>query len=429
MSRKYIGIYLKLEDNRKTINYMSIGQMIENKFNGIVYSYKGGGVYSDWYVYQDKYLPTFFSDEEAVDNDTAAQWLNHLVNDNNFVKSCYEKMSEYAVFEAEHLIKDDKLRQFENKNVYSHNMGISSKIVTEDDSAEYYEWDEFTFLFNWKSLIKDCLDHQITIDENGELSSSELVNEAISALMEDSVYCDLFSRDEVEKYITQIVEEIESRNGPGEESNLCNINIQECDICTSCNKVLLADDELYTKHNGDSLCAGCSFLCEGCNQYFTDDEVYFDKYGTEGCKKCIEKEQKALKEFNVYAIRSEEYHAKVAATTEEEAKQLAEEDYSNYDFVEVDGTLDTQIIGLENDEPKYLYQLERYDQWFSRDSLENFGVFTSKEKAIEAIKENVGPIDDGTENSFYWNGENQLISNDMGSFQFNKVELDCFGEC
>jgi len=82
-----------------------------------------------------------------------------------------------------------------------------------------------------------------------------------------------------------------------------------------------------------------------------------------------------------------------------------------------------------NSSMQYIYQLERYDQWFSRDSLENFGVFTSIDKAIEAIEQNVGPIEDGTEDSFYWNGENQLMSNDMGSFQINKVELNCFGEC
>jgi len=427
MSRKYIGINIRLEDDRKTINYMSIGQMVEGKFNGIVYSYKGGGVYSDWYVYQDKYLPTTYSDNEAVDDDTAEQWLNHLVNDNNFVKSCHEKMSNYIVFEAVHLIKEDKLGRFENKNCYAHNIGISSKIVIEDDSAEYYEWDEFVGLFDWKYLIKDCLDHQITINQNGELGSSELVNEAISALMGDDVYGSIFNEAEVRNYITKIADEIETRNCDN-ESNLCDMNIQDCGICTECGTVLLADDELYESSKGESLCQNCSILCEGCNQYFVASDIFTDKDGVDGCKNCIEKEGKtALKSFEVFAERREEYKANIIASSEEEAKELANENYSDYDFVEVDGTLDTQIIGL-NEVPTFLYQLEKYDQWFSRDSLENFGIFSSKEKAIEAIEQNVGPIDDGTEGSFYWNGENQLMSNDMGSFQFNKVELDCFGE-
>ena len=423
-----LGIYIKLEDNKKTINYLTIGQMVNRKFNGIIYS-TICGVYEDWYVYQDKLLPTSHKDDEAVEHDVASQWLNHLVKDSSFTKDCYEKMSEYALYESEHIIKDEKLVYFEN-NCYSRNIGSTSKIVANSDTAEYYNWSELTGLFDWKSLIKDCFEHQVVIDENGELSSSELISEAVNALIEDDVYCGLFSRDKVEKYITQIVEEIESRNGPGEESNLCNINIQECDICVDCGEVALPDDDLYGKHNGDSLCAGCSFLCEGCDQYFTHDEVYIDIDGVEGCKKCIEKDGGvAIKEFEVFAIRNEEYHAKVIASSEEEAMQLANENYSDYDFVEVDGTLDTQIVGLEDDEPKYLCQLERYDQWFSRDSLENFGIFTSKEKAIEAIEKNVGLVDNGEEDSFYWNGENQLMSNDMGSFQFNKVELDCFGEC
>lgn len=423
-----LGIYIKLEDNKKAINYMSIGQMVKDKFNGIVYNYQEGGTYLDWYVYQDKYLPTSFSDNEAVDNDTAAKWLNSLVKDNNFVKSCYEKMSEYTIFEVEHLIKDEKLMYFEN-NCYSKSINIASKIVTNNDTAEYYSWDEFAGLFDWKSLIKDCFEHQIIINEKGELSSSEIICEAVHALIEDDVYCGLFSRDKVKEYITQIVKEIESRNGIGEESNLFNINIQECDVCVDCGSVALPDDELYTKYNGDALCASCSFLCEGCEQYFTEEEMYFNKYGIEGCKKCIEKgKQKALKEFDVYATRNEQYHAKVAATTEEEAKMLANEDYCNYDFIQVDGTLDTTIDCLD-DEPQYLYRLTRYDNWFSLDSLENFGVFTSKERAIEAIKNNIGPVNNGDESSFCWNGENQLMSNDMGSFQIDKIELDCFGEC
>lgn len=429
-----IGVNIRLEDDNRTINYMAIGKMVNKKFNGVVYSYEGGGEYSDWYVYQDKYLPTIHKDGECASNDVACQWLDHLVKNSSFTKECYNKMGEYTIFEEAHMVRDEKLIYFEN-NCFSRNIGIASKIVSSNEDAEHYKWDDdFINLFDWKSLIKDCFMHQVEIDTHEDLTLSELIDNSVNMLMEDLVYGEIFDRTTVENYISTIVHKIGDR---GEKIHIYASVLQEYDICTNCGKVLLPNDELYEKHNGDSLCTECAILCEGCNKYFTEDEIYFDKFGVEGCKNCIEKDgQKALKEFDIYAVRTEEYHAKVVGSTKEEAVQLAEEDYSNYDFVEVDSTLNTEIVGTidemtnyydKESNIQYVYQLERYDNWFSRDSLENFGVFTSKEKAIAAIEKEFGSINE-TEDGFYWNGENQLMSHDMGSFQINKVELNRFGE-
>jgi len=261
-----IGINIILEDDNKTINYMAIGQMVNKKFNGVVYSYEGGGEYSDWYVYQDKYLPMAHKDEECVNNDIASQWLNHLVKNNSFVKNCYEEMSKYATFEEKHKIRDEKLIYFEN-NCFSHNIGLTSKIVSNDKDAKFYEWDEdFINLFDWKSLIKDCFEHQVEIDTYQESTLNELVNDSVNTLIEDLVYGEIFNEETVKNYISTIVNEIDNR---GEKIHVYATAIQECDICENCGTVLLANDELYTSHDGKSLCAGCSVLCEGCDQYFT----------------------------------------------------------------------------------------------------------------------------------------------------------------
>ena len=280
---KKLGLYIRLEDDKKTINYMAIGQMVNEKFNGIIYS-TISNVYEDWYVYQDKLLPTSHKDDEAVEHDVASQWLDHLVKDSSFSKDCYEKMSEYALYESEHIIKDEKLMYFEN-NCYSKNIGNTSKIVANSDTAEYYDWSELTGLFDWKSLIKDCFEHQVVIDENKDATLDELISDSVNVLMEDLVYGGIFNEESVKNYISAIAQEI---NNIGK--NLHVYAIQECCVCQDCGKVLLYDDELYTKHNGDSLCAGCSFLCEGCDQYFTDDEVYIDINSVKGCKNCIEKD-------------------------------------------------------------------------------------------------------------------------------------------
>ena len=66
-------------------------------------------------------------------------------------------------------------------------------------------------------------------------------------------------------------------------------------------------------------------------------------------KKQIEKTIKELqpKKFRVYATRKELYCADIIATSAEEAIELANQNYWDYDFTEIDGTLETSIENAE----------------------------------------------------------------------------------
>lgn len=50
-----------------------------------------------------------------------------------------------------------------------------------------------------------------------------------------------------------------------------------------------------------------------------------------------------MPKFKVYAERTESYCAIIEAETEEEAEKLADENYSYYNWKDVDGTLNTEI--------------------------------------------------------------------------------------
>jgi hypothetical protein len=49
----------------------------------------------------------------------------------------------------------------------------------------------------------------------------------------------------------------------------------------------------------------------------------------------------------VYATRKELYCADIIATSAEEAIELANQNYWDYDFTEIDGTLETSIENAE----------------------------------------------------------------------------------
>ncbi len=73
--------------------------------------------------------------------------------------------------------------------------------------------------------------------------------------------------------------------------------------------------------------------------------------------------------------------------------------------------------------------LEQFDQHFSCSSRVPFGVFTSKEKAIEAMHQNYSKEALGKEPEFYENGTNQWMSDVLScGIQICEVELDKFEE-
>ncbi len=54
-----------------------------------------------------------------------------------------------------------------------------------------------------------------------------------------------------------------------------------------------------------------------------------------------------MKKFKVFAERTEQLYAIVEAETEQEAIELADVNYSNYDWSECDGTLSTTVDEAE----------------------------------------------------------------------------------
>ena len=51
-----------------------------------------------------------------------------------------------------------------------------------------------------------------------------------------------------------------------------------------------------------------------------------------------------MKKFKVYAERTETLCAIIEADSAEEAEELADKDYSNYDWSDVDGSMSTEIF-------------------------------------------------------------------------------------
>ena len=51
-----------------------------------------------------------------------------------------------------------------------------------------------------------------------------------------------------------------------------------------------------------------------------------------------------MKKFKVFAERTETLCAIIEADSAEEAEELADKDYSNYDWSDVDGSMSTEIL-------------------------------------------------------------------------------------
>ena len=80
-------------------------------------------------------------------------------------------------------------------------------------------------------------------------------------------------------------------------------------------------------------------------------------------------------------------------------------------------------------EKQTVWLLEQYDQHFSCSSRVPFGLFTSREKAIEAMDKNYSKEALGEDAEFYENGTNQWISNVHNcGIKISEVELDKFEE-
>jgi hypothetical protein len=115
----------------------------------------------------------------------------------------------------------------------------------------------------------------------------------------------------------------------------------------------------------------------------------------------------------------------------DEVKDFADfRDYKNLPnaVVEREGTADEYVVFKTFDLSKAkttVWLLEQYDIWFSSDSRRIHGVFSSREKALEAV----GYGTDGWNRDYYENGTNQWKSDALEcGIMVSEVELDEFGE-
>ena len=179
------------------------------------------------------------SDEYVFSSGSTNDYVSKSEDPENFNKICNEILGKNKeLSEAEHTKAESKKPKFLKK------------------SAQ-------------EKLIKSVLDYHVIVDEHNELSTQELVETSLKALMEDEVVGHKIDEDYVSSYIKRILSRSENVYG---EDSVRNINILECEICSECGTVLLPNDECYEKHNGEAICSSCGFLCESCGKYYTKEE-------------------------------------------------------------------------------------------------------------------------------------------------------------
>jgi len=267
-------------NENEDIYYHAVGKIADTMFSGVVKGYEGGGETSEWYVFNNMFMPTAHKDENPIEHDTAIAMMNVAMKDNGFYNICMAMQDKYTDYEAEsnvHSIKKEYIDLVEDGQI---SIGKEFQPLNygnrtwDGGEAEYYKTvKEFTDAnLEIDELLKENLEQMIIQDTNGELSSSELVNDAVVALLDDDIY-GLIVEDiqtEMFKYLNTIVEVIELRAKGSEAENhaLANINIKDCEVCTECGTGLLPESECYTDADTDKpYCTECCFFDEG-------DDVY-----------------------------------------------------------------------------------------------------------------------------------------------------------
>jgi len=256
-----------------SVRYFAVGVLQNGLFSGIIHGYEGGGSYSEHYMLEGKYIPY-----AEVENEAFETIMNQIMWE-SFIKECYERLEEYVEYSNNgyfYEIKDrDKFNKF--TPVYFPKPDYANTVF---GNKEKY-WSDEDFLK--KCDIKEVAKKIVQNTKISQVSHSSIIKGTMEKLKQDNIYGPFFT-EEVEKllteYLNKIFAEIEERS-----INLDEIAFRECDICTSCNKVLLPDDELYTSHEGESLCDACSIRCEGCEKYFTSIEIVIED-GFFVCRQC-----------------------------------------------------------------------------------------------------------------------------------------------
>lgn len=208
-------------------------------------------------------------------------------------------------------------------------------------------------------------------------------------------------------------------------------------VCPNCNRIILPCSICQVSNN----CLNCPL-----DQHSVEDvyNEYFNKIleGT-GYTACFvetselygEDDDKVDKDGPYYMMPI--YEAHIEDENEDELDGSLTGRYC--DALEVMLELKTYISELldkekeqptnQNEEKPSVWLLEQYDRWFSCGSRVPFGVFSSREKAIEAMHQNYSKEALGEEPEFYENGTNQWMSDVLScGIKICEIELDKFEE-
>lgn len=158
-----VSLFIQLSDDKKTVRYFSVGTYINDLFTGMVYGYEGGGEFTDRFVYENKFLPSYSCGEpiewdELLDIFESVSPYNYESID-GILRGYMDFNSTTYIWELE----EDALAHFEGQNVFTISMycepisyGHTSWKTTKDTNE--WEIDELKSNFESKGLANDFLD-------------------------------------------------------------------------------------------------------------------------------------------------------------------------------------------------------------------------------------------------------------------------------
>jgi len=285
-------LYIQPEHDKKpedpsepdTVRYFAVGQVKDGLFSGLIHGYEGGGEYSEHCMHEGKYMP-HDSDGESIEDETMENTLSNLI-DRTFMDRCHSMLKKYIKYSIGgyfyEIIDRDALENFQP--VYFDKPDYAN--TTFGNPAKYWSNEEYLMeIFEIYKLAKERIEFHYLCDSARD--SKTLISTTLEEMRHD-LTCSPFFTDKMEgmvnSYLSMILDDMDVQG-----YTLKTMNIMDCDICISCNMPLLANDELYESHKGESLCASCSRLCDRCEKYFTKEEVS-RKEGFCVCGTCMETE-------------------------------------------------------------------------------------------------------------------------------------------
>lgn len=140
-----INLFIQLEkENTRDVRYYAVGKYVNDKFTGIAHGYEGGGVYSERYIYKNKFLPIYDEDNGSYEWDDSTEAFSLLVGKNDYLR-LEREVEKYLDFDTDklHWVIDEKNIYLFDNNVCS--IGFKGNPPaygnTSWNEAELKEWD------------------------------------------------------------------------------------------------------------------------------------------------------------------------------------------------------------------------------------------------------------------------------------------------